>query len=152
MTIRVTLDEIRAFNDEDVPFCAGLNLDCDSIGDGFAIGRFRYELRWTRPVDFVAGPVLMALADVTFYWALFTKLGIVPLAVTNELKFNFLRPAIGGDVLCRAQVLKIGRRIAFGTAEVYMDGAPDRLVGHATTSYVLPEPGGVATQPPSGHR
>ena len=139
MDLPVTLEEIRAFNREHVPFCAEMNITCESISDGEAIGRFRYEERWTRPVDFVAGPIQMALADATFYWALFTKLGITPLAVTNELKYNFLRPAIGGDVLCRASVVKLGRRVAFGVADVYMDGAPDRLVGHATTTYVLPE-------------
>lgn len=135
----VTLEEIQAFNAEMVPFCAEMNIRLESIEDGAAISRFTYEGRWTRPVDFIAGPILMAMADATFYWALFTKIGIVPLAVTNELKYNFLRPAVGGDVICRAEVLKVGRRVAYGTADLYMDGAPDRLVGHATTSYVLPD-------------
>jgi uncharacterized protein (TIGR00369 family) len=135
----VTLEEIQAFNAENVPFSAMMNITCESIDNGSAIGRFAYDARWTRPVDFIAGPVQMALADVTFYWALFTKIGIVPLAVTNELKYNFLRPAVGGDMLCRAQVLTVGRRVAYGVADVYMDGEPDRLVGHATTSYVLPD-------------
>lgn len=135
----VTLQEIQAFNAEMVPFCAEMNIHLESIADGVATSRFTFESRWTRPVDFIAGPILMAMADATFYWALFTKIGIVPLAVTNELKYNFLRPAVGGDVICRAQVLKVGRRVAYGTADLYMDGAPDRLVGHATTSYVLPD-------------
>lgn len=139
MELPVTLDEIQAFNAENVPFCAEMNIACEAIGDGVAIGRFSYEDRWTRPVDFVAGPIQMALADATFYWALFTKVGIVPLAVTNELKYTFLRPAIGADVLCQAAVVKLGRRVAFGVADVYMDGAPDRLVGHATTTYLLPD-------------
>ena len=137
--IAVTLEEIRAFNAAAVPFCAMMNISCDAIDEGIAIGRFTYDDRWTRPVDFIAGPVQMALADASFYWALFTRVGIVPRAVTNELKYNFLRPAIGGDVLCKAEVLKIGRRVAYGVADVYMDGAPERLVGHATTSYVLPD-------------
>lgn len=135
----VTLEEIQAFNAENVPFSAMMNISCDSVDDGIAIGRFTYDARWTRPVDFIAGPVQMALADATFYWALFTKIGIVPLAVTNELKYNFLRPAVGGDMLCKATVLKVGRRVAYGVADVYMDGDKDRLVGHATTSYVLPD-------------
>lgn len=134
----MTLDEIQAFNAENVPFCAEMNIRCESIDDGVAVSRFSFERRWTRPIDFIAGPILMAMADATFYWALFTKIGIVPLAVTNELKYNFLRPAIGGDVLCRAEVLKLGQRIAYGAAELYMDGEPDRLIGHCTTSYVLP--------------
>ncbi len=135
----VTLDEITAFNATNVPFTAMMNITCDSIGDGVAIGRFTFDQKWTRPVDFIAGPVQMALADASFYWALFTKLGVVPLAVTNELKYNFLRPAMGGDMLCKAEVLKIGRRVAFGVADVYMESDPDRLVGHASTSYVLPD-------------
>ena len=135
----VTLEQIQAFNAEMVPFCAEMNIRLEAIEDGVAVSRFAYEARWTRPVDFIAGPILMAMADATFYWALFTKVGIVPLAVTNDLKYNFLRPAIGGDVMCRAEVLKVGRRVAYGTADLYMDGAPDRLVGHATTSYVLPD-------------
>jgi len=135
----VTLEEILAFNAENVPFCAEMNIHLESIDDGVAWSRFTHEERWTRPVNFVAGPILMAMADATFYWALFTKIGIVPLAVTNELKYNFLRPAIGGDVICKAAVLKVGRRVAYGVADLYMDGAPERLIGHATTSYVLPD-------------
>ena len=139
LPLPVSLEEIRTFNAEAVPFCAMMNITCDSLDDGIAVGRFTYDERWTRPVDFIAGPVQMALADATFYWALFTKIGIVPNAVTNELKYNFLRPAMGGDVLCKAEVLKIGRRVAYGVADVYMESDPDRLVGHATTSYVLPD-------------
>ena len=60
-------------------------------------------------------------------------------AVTNELKMNFLRPAIGHDVLARARLLKIGRRIAYATVELTESHQPDRLVAHATASYVLPD-------------
>jgi uncharacterized protein (TIGR00369 family) len=81
----------------------------------------------------------MALADVAVYLAIFGRHGIVPLAVTNELKMNFLRPAMDGDVLARAVLLKAGRRIAYGTVDVFMDGAPERLVAHATSSYVMPD-------------
>jgi hypothetical protein len=35
--------------------------------------------------------------------------------------------------------LKAGRRIAYGTVDVFMDGAPERLVAHATSSYVMPD-------------
>lgn len=81
----------------------------------------------------------MALADVTVYLAIFGRLGIVPLAVTNELKMNFLRPAIGGDVLARADLMKLGRRVAYATVDVFMDGESDRNVAHATASYILPD-------------
>ncbi len=52
---------------------------------------------------------------------------------------NFLRPAIGSDVLARANVKMAGRRVVYGEIDVFMDGEPDRLVAHATSSYVLPD-------------
>lgn len=105
------------------------------------MARFSYDDRWTRPYEVINGGTLMALADVAVYLAIFGRLGIVPLAVTNELKMNFLRPAIGDDVMARATLLKVGRRIAYASVDVFMDGTPDRLVAHATASYVLPDEG-----------
>lgn len=101
--------------------------------------RFVYDEKWTRPYGIINGGTLMTLADVSTYLAIFGRLGIIPLAVTNELKMNFLRPAIGGDVLARAELIKVGRRVVYGTVDEYIDGEPDRLVGHATSSWVLPD-------------
>lgn len=81
----------------------------------------------------------MALADVAVYLAIFGRIGIVPLAVTNELKMNFLRPAMGGDVLARAELMKLGRRVAYSTVDLFMESDPGRIVAHATASYVLPD-------------
>ncbi len=80
----------------------------------------------------------MALADVAVFLAMFSRAGIVPLAVTNELKINFLRPAIGSDVLAEARLRKIGRRVAFADVDLFMDGDRDRIVAHASASYQLP--------------
>jgi acyl-coenzyme A thioesterase PaaI-like protein len=41
----------------------------------------------------------------------------------------------------RAELLKAGRRIAYASVDVFMDANPDRLVAHATASYVLPDEG-----------
>lgn len=54
-------------------------------------------------------------------------------------ELNFLRPAVGSDVLARANVKKAGRRVVYGDTDVFMDGEPNRLVAHATSSYVLPD-------------
>jgi uncharacterized protein (TIGR00369 family) len=80
----------------------------------------------------------MTLADAAIYFAILGQIGLQAMAVTSELKMNFLRPAVGGDVLARAQVLKAGRRIVYGEIHVYMADRPDSLVAHATSSYVLP--------------
>jgi len=135
----VTLQEVNDFFDDHLPFFIEFGFAVESIEDGVGVARFRYDQRWTRPYGVTNGGTLMALADVAVYLAIFGRLGIVPLAVTNELKMNFLRPATDGDVLARAELLKVGRRIAYAAVDVFVDGAPERLIAHATASYVLPD-------------
>jgi uncharacterized protein (TIGR00369 family) len=137
--VSADLDEVKAFFVEHLPFFEQFGFVVESIDDGVGVARFVYAERWTRPYAVINGGTLMALADVAVYLAIFGRHGIVPLAVTNELKMNFLRPAMNGDVLARATLVKSGRRIAYATADVFMDGAPERLVAHATSSYVMPE-------------
>lgn len=138
---RVTRGEIEDFFAAELPFFETLDFAIESVDDGVGVVRFVYDEKWTRPYQVINGGTLMALADVAVYVALFGRLGIVPLTVTNELKMNFLRPARGGDVLARAELLKVGRRIAYATVDVFMADDPDRLVAHATSSYVLPDEG-----------
>jgi uncharacterized protein (TIGR00369 family) len=137
--VSATVDEVKAFFAEHLPFFDRFGFSVESIEDGVGVARFTYDPTWTRPYGVINGGTLMALADVAVYLAIFGRHGIVPLAVTNELKMNFLRPAMDGDVLARAVLLKAGRRIAYGTVDVFMDGAPERLVAHATSSYVMPD-------------
>jgi len=131
--------EIEQFFVEELPFFESLDFAIESVDDGVGVVRFRYDEKWTRPFGVINGGTLMALADVAAYVAIFSRMGIVPLAVTNELKMNFLRPAVGRDVLARAELLKVGRRVAYAVVDVFMNDEPDRLVAHATTSYVLPD-------------
>lgn len=135
----VSADQVHRFFSEHLPFFEEFGFGIDSIDDGTAVARWKYDEKWTRPYQIINGGTLMALADVTVYMAIFGRLGIVPLAVTNELKMNFLRPAIGGDVLARATLMKLGRRVAYATVDVFMETNPDRIVAHATASYVLPD-------------
>lgn len=135
----VDLEEVRSFFSKHLPFFDAFGFAIESISDGVAVARFVYDEKWTRPYQIINGGTLMALADVAVYMAIFGRIGIVPLAVTNELKMNFLRPAMGGDVLAEASLMKIGRRVAYATADVYVDGDPDRIVAHATASYILPD-------------
>ena len=136
----VTVEEVNAFAAAELPFCTQLGIRCDALARDEALARWRFSRRFARPVDFASGGVIMALADVALYFAIFTLGGIVPLALTSELKVNFLRPAAGPrDLLARARILKRGRRVVYGLVDVYQDGAPERLVAQATTSYLMPE-------------
>ncbi len=91
-----------------------------------------------RPGGTVSGPVMMALADVALYVALLGEIGIVPLAVTTSLSFNFLRkPSPDKNILGVCRLLKIGRSLAMGEVSIYSEGNPE-MVAHATGTYAIP--------------
>ena len=132
------LQTVRSYFAEAVPFAGEMGFSVDEVGDVRAVVRFTYDDRWTRPGQIINGGTLMALADLAVYAAIFGRVGVVPLAVTNELKMNFLRPAIGSDVLATATLPKVGRRVAYGLVDLTTPAEPDRLVAQATASYLLP--------------
>ena len=91
----------------------------------------------TRPGGTVSGPVIMALADVGIYVAILASVGWVPLAVTTNLNINFLLRPAPGPLVAECGLLKLGKRLAVGEAEIRREGEPD-LVAHATSTYSIP--------------
>jgi uncharacterized protein (TIGR00369 family) len=62
--------------------------------------------------------VLMTLADHSCGGAAATTAGEEQDVITVENKVSFLRPASASVLLCRAQVLRAGKRLVFTEAEV----------------------------------
>lgn len=91
-----------------------------------------------RPGGTVAGPVMMEVADLALYVAILGEIGIVPLAVTTSLSFNFLRkPAGDRAILGECRLLKVGRTLAVGEVTLYSEGL-DEPVAHAVGTYAIP--------------
>jgi len=85
----------------------------------------------------VSGPTQMGLADQAAYAAIFTKLGIVPMAVTSNLNINFLRPCKGDWVEADAHIIKLGRTLA--VIEVNVRGSSsDKVSSQSIVNYSLP--------------
>ncbi len=92
-----------------------------------------------RPGGTVSGPTIMALADVALYIAILGEIGIVPLAVTTSLSFNFLRkPKANCDLVAVCKLSKLGRTLAVGEVNVYSEGNDDP-VAHAVGTYAIPK-------------
>ncbi len=154
MEERPTHAELCRFLETQVPFVKALGISCEESRPSYAVARWKRDPRWLRPGGYLFGGGLMSLADAAFYMAILSQIGLKAMAVTIELKMNFLRPAVGGDVLARAQVLKAGQRIAYGDVHLVMADDRDRLIAHATCSYALPDRerngGGATGSPVSG--
>lgn len=91
-----------------------------------------------RPGGTVAGPVLMAVADVALYVAILGEIGIVPLTVTTSLNINFLRkPSAERSIIGVCKLIKLGKTLAVGEVSLYSEGVTEP-VAHAVGTYAIP--------------
>jgi acyl-coenzyme A thioesterase PaaI-like protein len=58
-------------------------------------------------------------------------------AVTVSLTINFLRLPPPADLVAQARLIKVGRRLAVGTVELFSAEDPD-MVAHVSGTYSLP--------------
>jgi uncharacterized protein (TIGR00369 family) len=79
------------------------------------------------------------LVDVAMYVAVFTAVGIEPMALTSELSIRYLRPARGTSVMARCDLDHVGRRSVIGTTRVWMRDNPSVTVAVAQGTYVRPQ-------------
>src|SRR5262245_2530394 len=102
--------------------------------------RLRKHERHLRPGSTVSGPTTFTLADFSVYVAIIATLGEAGIeAVTTNLNINFLAKPEPRDLIARVRLLRLGRRLAVGEAQLFSDGAAD-LVAHAIATYALPGP------------
>jgi len=134
---RVSAAEFEAIARERVPFAYAIGPQIESMEAGRMVVRVPFRDDFLRPGGTIAGPVLMALADLAVYGAVLSLVGAVELAVTTSLHINFLRRPAPADMVARAEILKLGRRLAVGEVRMYSDDTGE-LVAQATCTYSIP--------------
>lgn len=93
--------------------------------------------RTLRPGGVISGPNLMEIADLAAYTLVLAHIGEQLMAVTSSLTMNFLRGAKPGDIHARAEMLRLGRRIAVCDVRIWTE-SPDRPAAQATVTYAIP--------------
>ncbi|MFH1091863.1 MAG: PaaI family thioesterase [Pseudomonadota bacterium] len=68
---------------------------------------------------FIHAGVMAAMADHTAGYSAFTLIPEDHRILTIEFKINFLRPAFGQALICRAKVLKPGRKVLICESEIF---------------------------------
>jgi acyl-coenzyme A thioesterase PaaI-like protein len=117
---------------EAAPFTEMYRFSLVSVGDGCCALRVPYGPHLDRPGRMIAGHVLMAAADVSVWLALQSKFDD-RLAVTSSMNTHFLRKAVGSDVVCRARLIREGRRLVVGIAECSQSDG--ELLSYHTVTY-----------------
>ena len=127
--------------DERLPFAQLMGLAIEAIEADHVLMRAVYSERFLRPGGTIAGPIMMGLADAAVYALVLSRIGPVELAVTTQLSINFLRKPAPGDVLARACMLKLGKRLAVGEVLLFSESVGiEYPVAHATATYSIPPP------------
>lgn len=94
--------------------------------------------RHLRPGGTVSGPSIFALADVSIYLAILSRVGPVALAVTTNCAIDFMRkPEAVRDLVADARLLKLGRVLAVGDVLIRSDGLSEP-VARAGLTYSIP--------------
>jgi uncharacterized protein (TIGR00369 family) len=135
---KLTADRVNAFVAEAFPLMARTGIRCEEIDGRTATARLTYDESQIRPGGYISGPSIFALADSALWFAAFTVIGLEAMAVTSEMSVRFLRPAKNGDLMARAVLNSSSARRLVGTIELWVDGAPDRLVAVAQGCYASP--------------
>jgi len=133
MSLAVTDAELRQVL-EQASFLDPFGFELDSFADGECTLLVPFRKEFERPGGIVSGQVFMTVADVAMWLAIMTRLGASDGSVTAEMKTNFLSGAREEDFLCRARVLKFGRRLIYGVAECA--NREGKLLTHHTITYI----------------
>lgn len=139
MEIAMGEARLAAFMEEEFPQVAG-DFVIESVGEELVV-RLKVGELHLRPGGTVSGPTMFALADVSVWLAILSRIGPVALAVTTGASIDFMRkPAAGRDLIARARLLKLGRVLAVGDVLIFSEGeaAP---VARSSMTYSIPPKG-----------
>ena len=131
---KITLEDARRILAE-TGFGPWWGMLVESVAGGTAVLTLPHRLELERPGGLLQGACVMALSDAAFWLAAMTSIGEEKMALTLEMKTNFLRGA-RGSLRCEATVLQAGRRVVYGEASCFDDS--QKRVSHHTLTYLRP--------------
>ncbi len=138
-----TLDQLRAYLVEIFPqVWARGHYAIEEISPMGATVRLAHHPDHLRPGGTISGPAMFALCDLALYVAILGEIGRVKHAVTTSVTINFLRKPAPAELIGKARLMKLGKRLAVGEVGLYSPGRA-ALVAHATGTYSIPERGDV---------
>ena len=136
-----TVDELRAYLAEIFPeFWKDSDLRLEDIAPMSATVRLIHHPKHLRPGGTISGPAMFAVCDAALFVAILSEIGPVAHAVTTSASINFLRKPAPGDLIGKATLIKLGKRLAVGEVALYSEGA-SKMVAHATGTYSIPKRG-----------
>ena len=137
MPLKMSKSQLQDFLRDQFPQTEGRFEVRDVTAMAITVG-LKVSERDLRPGGTVSGPAMFALADVSVYLAILAMIGPVALAVTTSCSIDFMRkPAANTDLIAKARLLKLGRRLAVADVLLRSQGQ-DAPVARASLTYSIP--------------
>ena len=133
----ITVERFNQTIRDELPLAHEMGMLANSISHGKAVLRLPFRENMIRPGGTIAGPFMMALADVAMYAIALSIIGEVQLAVTTSFNVNFLHRPLPADLIAQGKVLKAGKRLVVSDVTVYSEGN-EKAVAHAIGTYSIP--------------
>jgi len=137
MALKMTAQDLRAFLERDFTQVAD-DFDFVEVTETHVTMALSASEKHLRPGGTVSGPSMFALADVCAYFCILSQLGPVALAVTTNCSIDFMRKPAPGRLICRMELLKLGRSLAVTEGRLFSEAAPDKPVARASLTYSIP--------------
>jgi uncharacterized protein (TIGR00369 family) len=104
-----------------------------SLAPGKFVTRLKLTGNHLQPDGFAHAGLIATMADHTAGFASYSVIPPNHHLLTVQFSVNYLRPAVGNVLECRAQVVKPGKQIVYTEAEVYsVNGRVKTLVAKAS--------------------
>jgi uncharacterized protein (TIGR00369 family) len=131
-----TAEADKILADNFAPWVLALGLTVEALGDDHAILRLPWSAGLAREGGALSGQALMAAADTATVIAVSAARGGYGPMTTVQQSTSFQSAVTGSDVLIRAVVTKLGRRMAFADITMTDEGS-GRIAARASTVYAL---------------
>lgn len=128
-----TVEDLNAVLAE-APFARSYNYRVQACAHGSCELLVPYDEGIERPDGIISGMAIMGAADMAMWLAVMTLRGLQETWVTSDMQTSFLRSGREESVVCKANVLRLGRRTAFGCVECRGLTSGD-LLAHHTVRY-----------------
>lgn len=117
------------------PFADMIGMEVADRGDGSCISRLTVAEHHMNPHGIVHGAVIYALADTGMGGALTSILDEGQICSTIEIKINYFRPAISGELVCDTSVVNRGSRT--GVLQSSVKDGRGKLVAQALGTFMI---------------
>ncbi|MDQ6691849.1 MAG: PaaI family thioesterase [Candidatus Dormibacteraeota bacterium] len=115
-------------------------ISVEEVEEGRVVLRFEASEKHHQPNGVVQGGVLTAIADAAMGMAAMTSQEVGWANTTIELKINFIRPVISGEVRAEGRLISAGRTVLFTEATLFnQEGKTVAVASSSVLAFALPE-------------